>query len=121
MERGIIPDDALTSAGGLGRFYYLPDLKVLDVLGLTDATVARTSVTRSNLERRIAHDRRPPPEYLKQRGVNIRIIDPASSATEALRRADYAVKVGPDLWMPFNTVDRAVGRRAFRRPRPEGQ
>ena len=28
MERGIIPDDALMSDGGLGRFYYLPDLKV---------------------------------------------------------------------------------------------
>ena len=33
MERGIIPDDALTRDGGLGKFYYLPDLKVLDVLG----------------------------------------------------------------------------------------
>ena len=49
MERGIIPDDALMDAGGLGRFYYLPDLKVLDVYGLTDATVARTPVTRPNL------------------------------------------------------------------------
>ena len=107
MERGIIPDDALTSDGSLGKFYYLPDLKVLDSWGLTDATVARTPVTRPNLERWIAHDRRPPPEYLKQRGVNIRIFVPASSATEALRRADadYAVKVGPDLWMPFNTVN----------------
>ena len=48
---------------------------------MTDATVARTPVTHPNLERVIAHDRRPPPEYLKQRGVNIRIFDPASSAT----------------------------------------
>ena len=67
--------------------------------------MARTPVTHPNLERIIAHDRRPPPEYLKQRGVNIRIFAPASSATAALRRADYAVKVGPDLWMPFNTVN----------------
>ena len=105
MERGIFPDDAVVKGASLGRYYYLPDLKVLDVYGLTDATVARTPVTRPNLERVIAHDRRPPSEYLKQRGVNIRIFDPASSATAALRRADYAVKVGPDLWMPFNTVN----------------
>ena len=32
MERGIIPDDALTNDGGLGKFYYIPDLKVIDTL-----------------------------------------------------------------------------------------
>ena len=57
MERGFLPDDALVADGGLGKFYFLPDLKVIDHWGLTDATVARTPVTHSNLERRIAHDR----------------------------------------------------------------
>ena len=51
----------------------MPDLKIVDSHGLIDATVARTPVTHSNLERRMAHDRQPPPEYLKQRGVNLTI------------------------------------------------
>ncbi len=104
MERGFLPNDALMKGGGLGKFYFLPDLKVIDHWGLTDATVARTPVNHANDQRIIAHDRQPSPEYLKQRGVNI-VVLPASGATEALSRADYAVKFGPDLWMPFNTTD----------------
>ena len=50
-------------------------------------------------------DRKPTPEYLKQRGANIRVFDPASSAAAALNVADYkAIKVGPNLWMPFGGV-----------------
>ena len=105
MERSFIPDDALTIGYGLGRFYFLPDLKVLDYRGLTDATVAHNPSTRANRERIIAHDRKPPPEYLKQRGVNLRVFSPASSPERALNVADYAVKFGPDLWMPFNTTN----------------
>ena len=33
MERGFIPDDALMEEGGLGKFYFLPDLKVIDSNG----------------------------------------------------------------------------------------
>ena len=69
MERGFLPDDALVADGGLGKFYFLPDLRVLDYYGLIDATVAHTPVTHSNLERRIAHDRSPTQEYIKERGV----------------------------------------------------
>ena len=105
MESGIIPGDALMTDTGLGKFYFLPELKVLDRDGLTDATVARTPVNHANDQRIIAHDRQPSPEYLKQRGVNIEVLPPTSGATEALSRADYAVKFGPDLWMPFNTTD----------------
>ena len=105
MERGFIPDDALMVAGAMGKFYYIPDLKVIDAIGLTDATVARTPVTHSNLERLMAHAREPTPEYLKQRGVNIEIFHPAASAATALESGDYAVKFGPDLWMPFKTVN----------------
>ncbi len=104
MERGFFPDDALMTDGGLGKFYYIPDLKILDSNGLTDATVARTPVTRSNLDRVMAHDRRAPAEYLRQRGVNIKIWPAAISAGDALMAADYAVRFGPELWMPFETV-----------------
>ena len=101
---------------GLGRFYFMPDLKVLDHHGLTDATVARTPSTRKIANVVIAHDRKAPPEYLKQRGVNLMVFPPASSAAAALNVADYAVNFGPDLWMPFDTVnaqwatDRFAGR-----------
>ena len=106
MERGVIPDDALMVGGSVGiRFYYLPDLKVIDSLGLTDATVARNPVERPNHQRIIAHDRQPPPGYLEERGVNFTIHPPAPSAFKALVRAEYAVKVGPDLWMPFDSPD----------------
>ena len=105
MERGFLPNDALMTDGGLGKFYFLPDLKVIDLWGLTDATVARTPVTRSNLERRMAHDRWPTQKYIKERGVNVNIFAPTSSAAAALNVADYAVNFGPDLWMPFDTVN----------------
>ena len=106
IERGIIPADALMAQGALGILpYYLPDLKFIDIGGLADATVARNPVTRPNHQRMIAHDRHPPPGYLKQRGVNFHIYPPTSSETKALDHADYAVKVGLALWMPFDAQD----------------
>ena len=106
MERGALPPDALMTAGALGiRSYYLPDLKVVDEYGLTDATVARNPVTHANHERRIAHDRRPPPGYLEERGVNITVRPVARSQLEAFMRAQYAVQFGPESWMPFDAPD----------------
>ena len=107
MENGVIPDDALMVGGAIGiRFYYLPDMKVIDFLGLTDATVARNPVEKPNHQRMMAHDRRPPVGYVEQRGVNFTIHPPATSELQALGRAEYAVKVGPALWMPFDSPDR---------------
>ena len=117
MENGVIPDDALMVGGTLGiRFYYLPDLKVIDFHGLIDATVARNPVEAPNHERQMAHDRRPPVGYLEERGVNFTIRPPATSVDRALSRARYALKIGPDLWMPFDSPyrrwvnDRFAGR-----------
>ena len=103
MVREVIPDDALALDYRLGKFYFMPAMKVFDMHGLVDATVARTPVTHSNLKRVIAHDRSPTLEYIKERGPNIIIFSPNTNADAALARADYAVKVGPDLWMPFDT------------------
>ncbi len=105
MERGFIPDDALMHQGGLGKFYYIPDLKVIDKHGLVDATVARTPVTHSNADRLMAHDRRPTHNYLKQRGVNFRLFPAVSDEGKALQHAHFAVKFGPELWMPFNVTN----------------
>ena len=105
MERGIIPDGAVMAASGIGKFYFLPDLDVVDTDGLTDATIARTPVMHPNTERLIAHDRNPTPEYLERRGVNIWVDPPAASESEARKHAVYTAQVGPDLWLPFTTND----------------
>ncbi len=103
--RGVLPDDAVMATGSVGVVpYYLPDLTIVDNYGLTDKTVARSPFTRIG-KRRLAHERIPPPGYLETRGVNITIYPSQSSADEALSLASYAVQVGADLWMPFDTHD----------------
>ena len=103
--RGVLPDDAVMVTGSVGVLpYYLADLTIVDNYGLTDKTVARSPFTRVG-ERRLAHERIPPPGYLEERGVNITIHPSQSSADDALAQASYAVQVGPDLWMPFDTHD----------------
>ena len=106
MERGVVPDDAVAFVYAAGiQPYYVADLKFIDGHGLTDATIGRTPVTHPNSERRMAHDRRPPPGYLAERGVNFAVRPAAASVEQALERATYAVQVGPDLWMPFEAPD----------------
>ena len=106
MERGIIPDDAIMPTRPLGiPFYYLSELTAIDMYGLTDYTVARTPVNQSNSGRRLGHDRLPPPGYLKEQGANIIVHGAAASAERALAQAQYAVQVGPNLWMPFDSPD----------------
>ncbi len=106
MTRGWFPDDAVMAVGSIGiQSYYLPDLKVLDIHGLTDATIARNPVTRPNHERTMAHDRHPPPGYLEQRGVNIHIYPAVFSEEQALAYGSYALKIEPELWMPFDSSD----------------
>ena len=112
--RGVIPGDAVTLVGNIGiKPYYVPDLKIVDLYGLTDAVVAHNPVTRPNHERQIAHDRRPPPGYLQQRGVNFHLYPAATSEAEALTGANYALKVGPDLWMPFDVADHQWANERF--------
>ena len=103
---GVLPDDAVMANDGVGiQPYFVPDLKIVDFHGLTDATVARNPTILENYQRQMAHDRYPPPGYLQQRGVNFIIYPPASSDTVALDRANYAARLGPELWMPFEATD----------------
>ena len=112
--RGVIPDDAMTYVGNIGiKPYYVPDLKVTDRYGLTDATVARNPVTTPNHLRKMAHDRSPPPGYLQQRGVNFHLHGAVTSAVDALAAANYALRVGPDLWMPFDVADHQWANERF--------
>ena len=107
MERGIIPNDAVQAFGPEGiSSYYLSELTAITRSGLADATIARNpSKSESNSERYMAHDRSPQPGYLKERGANIIVHRAAHTAEQALAHAQYAVKVGPNLWMPFDSSD----------------
>ncbi len=114
LQSGLIPDDAVTAFASLGvSSYYLRDLKIIDIYGLTDATVARNPVGRPNRERQMAHDRRPPEGYLQQRGVNFHPAPAASNVAEAFARANYAVPIGPAFWMPFNVADHQWANERF--------
>ena len=114
LQPGLIPDDAVTAFASLGvSSYYLRELKIIDIYGLTDTTVARNPVGRPNPERQIAHDRRPPAGYLQQRGVNFHPAPAASSVAEALARANYAVPIGPAFWMPFDVGDHQWANERF--------
>ena len=118
IERGAIPENAVMSGGDIGRFYYLPDLTVIDENGLTDATVARMPVLHPNSERIIAHDRETAPEYLQQRGVNIGILAAEDNESDANNRgAMFAIKMGPNLWMPAMTDDPALALELHARER----
>ena len=93
--------------------YYLPSMTFIDTLGLADLTVARNPVTRTSSQRQMAHDRSPPPSYLQQRGVNIRLQPAAATEAEALAGANYALNVGPGVWMPFDVFDHAWANERF--------
>ena len=104
MARDIIPTDAVMATHTVGIVpYYVPDLTFIDLNGLTDVTIARNPVSRPNHKRRMAHDRQPPPGYLKERGVNFTIYPMVSTGMWGPSR--YVAKIGPDRWMPFDATD----------------
>ena len=111
----IIPSDSITYAGAIGiSSYFVPSLRVIDILGLTDHTVARNPITRTYSDlRRTAHQRYPPFGYLQRRGLNIRIFETAATEAEALGRANYAVNIAPGKWMPFNVYDHVWANEQF--------
>ncbi len=100
---GFLPPDAVMKGVAMGVMpYHLPDLRFIDVVGLTDKVVARNPDLRT--PRRIAHSRQPPPGYLAARGVNIELGRATTSLTAALGVAPYAVALGEGMWMPFRSA-----------------
>ena len=117
VPREAVPEDAVAADAAIGvSSFYVPALRVVDVLGLTDPVVAHNPKTRPNSRRVIAHDRIPPPGYLERRQINFKPQPLAGSARLALARTRYALQVGPSLWMPFDAanhewvLDRFEGR-----------
>ena len=102
-ERGLIPGDAVAVAKSAGvKPYYLPELTFVDYYGLSDWVIARNPVAHPNSERKVAHDRSPPPGYMEKRGVNFDVFPAALSAGAALSTAPYAIESSPGVWMPFD-------------------
>ena len=114
MPRGSLPSDAVAAAYAVGVMpFYLPDLTVVDRLGLCDAVIAHT---RSRRPMRAARSRtigaRRPATW-RSAGVNFEPRPAASTQAQALERAEYAVRVGDGLWMPFESPDAEWVQRAF--------
>ena len=106
VDWNMFPQDAVASTTGAGVMpFYAYGLMVIDEHGLNDATIARNPVSHPNHQRRIAHDRSPPAGYLEQRGVNLYLHPAASSAADLPIRQEYALEIGSDLWMPFDSTD----------------
>ena len=113
-SRQIMPTDAVMSAKALGvSSYYLPNVTIIDYFGLVDHTIGHNPVTQTNGRRLVAHERSPPPSYLAQRGINIRIRTPVETEAEALARENYTLRVGPGVWMPFSAYDHVWANERF--------
>lgn len=115
QDSSLIPPDAKMATEAVGIMpFFLPDVRVVDLFGLTDRHVARQPVNRPNRRREMAHDRQADATYLERAGVNVYILPAARSQREALARAEYALKIHEDLWMPFATEHESWVREAFR-------
>src|SRR5262245_52882731 len=112
-----IPADAVMPYPTIGILgYSLPTLTIIDEFGLTDRVIARAAAP-PNEQRILAHDRRPPPGYLEQRGVNVDVLPAAPGVDVALAFAPWALRIRDDLWMPLHVRDADWARRAFDRAR----
>ena len=110
----VIPSDAVAAFSALGAAsYYVPNLTVIDVNGLTDSVVARNPAIPKIRERKIAHDREPPPGYLRRRGQNFFLLPVQSSEAKALAAGNYALNIGDGIWMSFDVVDHDWANQRF--------
>lgn len=96
--------DAVKAAGIMP--YFLPDVRILDTIGLCDREIARLPPNVRNAERLMAHERldRLSPAYLGRRGVNIDI-GPAARGLPETVDAQFALQLGDDLWMRIHEID----------------
>jgi hypothetical protein len=102
-DREPFPEGAVMAHRWMGIIpYHLSEVTFIDELGLTDKTIARHGAP-DNARRSMAHDRSPPPGYLRKRGVNVTIEPAARSLEGALLLAPYALELAPDLWAPFTS------------------
>ena len=110
----VIPSDAVAAVSALGAVsYFVPNLTVIDTNGLTDWVVARNPDVPEARRRKIAHDRDPPPGYLRQRGQNFFLRPVQPTEAKALAEANYALNIGGGVWMSFDVVDHVWANERF--------
>ena len=73
MDQGVLPRDLYVAMGSVGAIPYYSGVRTLDKVGLTDAHVAHSPVTRRRL---MAHDKDATIEYARDRGVDLWTYDP---------------------------------------------
>ncbi|MBL8860121.1 MAG: hypothetical protein JNL28_16545 [Planctomycetes bacterium] len=101
----VLPSDAVTARAAIGiTGYYLPDVRMIDMHGLTDRDIARKPFLRGNDARFMAHDRRGDEADLEAKGFNVVISPAARSRMQALMGAPYALRLREDLWLPFGST-----------------
>ena len=100
MDQGVLPRDLYVAMGSVGAIPYYSDVRTLDKVGLTDAHVAHSAVTRRRL---MAHDKDATIEYARDRGVDlwtqhpVHLIDLASARPMLVAIRDALVQ-GNDGW-----------------------
>lgn len=99
----LFPADAVMQFSTVGIMpYSLPNLTIIDALGLTDSTIARNPVLQHNRDRQLAHDRFPPEGYLERRGVNLEVLPSTQFFGLA---SEFAIQLDKRLWMPLLSTD----------------
>jgi hypothetical protein len=112
---GLIPPDAVASYVSVGLpAYCLAELTAIDLCGLTDRVIAHHGEP-SNRNRKMAHDRSAPEGYIESRHVNITVYPSTQSLSDALIRAQWALHLKDNFWMPFDSPDENWVRRSFPR------
>ena len=115
------PEDLAAVRGAAGILpFHVPDLVVVDGLGLTDATIARAPVPEGR-RRHLAHERRAPAGYLASRRAWLLVRPLAPDVETALIDASWAVPLGEGAVLAFDSRNddevgaRFAGRGASRR------
>jgi len=120
-ERGILPP-MMVNASHPGVLGYYVDVPIIDMLGLTDAYVAR--LRKPNEMRFMAHERSAPFEYLDQRHAHIRIVSAtthplpqqslAAGPVVPRPRQSYSIRLGDGVWLNIRSWDPDWIRANFR-------
>ncbi len=88
-DRGIRP---VIATSGIGMMGYYSGLELVDLVGLTDRRVARTSLKKRGMP---GHEKKAPQRYLDRRGVQL------------IRRRVYT----PERWSAATTLDLGIHKR----------
>ncbi|MBL8734882.1 MAG: hypothetical protein JNL12_00515 [Planctomycetes bacterium] len=107
IESGLLPADVHVAMGCVGAIPYHSDVRTLDMLGLTDATVAHQPPRQ---QRAMAHDRQASVEYAQSRGVDLWAADGVHTVFHVASASMWDVVIqGVTEHVPFEAADLGDG------------